>query len=221
MLQLKNASKTYRSRGQTIHALTDLSLKLDPGDFAVVHGPSGSGKSTLLFLAGGMLPPDSGDVTFDGDRIYKWSPHRRNKFRNQSVGFIFQRFHLVPYLSVSDNIRLPLALKRGKRPSKDAVKAIAERLQIGHRLQHRPSELSVGEQQRAAIARAIIGDKRLILADEPTGNLDTDNAAIVTDVLKQESAEGRIVMMVTHNPDLMGIGNKTIKLKNGSAGSAN
>ncbi len=215
MLTIQNVSKQYRKHGHKVDAALDISLKLKPGDFTVLHGPSGSGKSTILLIAGGMLAPDVGDVRFQEHSIYGWSPRRRNRFRRSDVGFVFQRFHLAPYLSVRENIRLPLALQGRKRESDELIGKVAERLGIHHRLEHRPQELSVGELQRAAVARAIVGGKSLILADEPTGNLDEANARIVADILKEEAERGRVIMMVTHNPALMDLGNRSLSLEAG------
>lgn len=214
MLKIEHASKVYRKRGVTVTAAEDISFELKPGDFAVIHGPSGSGKSTLLLMAGGMLPPDAGSIVYDGADVYRWPSRRRNGYRKQAVGFIFQRFHLLPYLAVADNIRMPLALQ-GRGREAPLVEEVAERLSIGHRLQHRPAELSVGEQQRVAVARAIVGDKRVILADEPTGNLDEENVRIVGDVLRQESERGRVVALVTHNALLRDLGNRSFRLDEG------
>jgi len=215
MLRIEHASKIYRKHDVTVAAADDVSLELEGGDFAVVHGPSGSGKSTLLLMAGGMLPPDSGDILFEESDIYRWPSRKRNRYRNQAVGFVFQRFHLLPYLAVADNIRLPLALQ-SRGHEQEAVEAAAERLGIAGRLHHQPAELSVGEQQRVAVARALVGDKRVILADEPTGNLDEENVRVVGDVLKQESERGRIVVLVTHNASLRNLGNRRFHLDRGT-----
>jgi putative ABC transport system ATP-binding protein len=214
MLRIEGACKRYGRRGATVNAADEASLDLQPGDFAVVHGPSGSGKSTLLLMAGGMLQPDSGRILFGETDIYRWTSGKRNRYRRQAVGFVFQRFHLLPYITVFDNIRMALALQ-GRGHDRTAIEEIAERLGIAERLKHRPAELSVGEQQRTAIARAIIGDKRVILADEPTGNLDEENVKLVADVLKAESDSGRIVVLVTHNPLLRGLGNRSFRLERG------
>jgi putative ABC transport system ATP-binding protein len=214
MLKIEYASKTYRKRGAAVTAVEEICLELMPGDFAIIHGPSGSGKSTLLLMAGAMLPPDAGSVLFEQSDIYRWSPGKRNRYRNGAVGFIFQRFHLLPYLGVADNIRMPLALQ-GRGHEQGLIEEVAERLSLGHRLQHQPAELSVGEQQRVAVARAIVGDKQVILADEPTGNLDEENVRIVGEVLEQESQRGRIVALVTHNPALRGLGNRSFHLDAG------
>jgi putative ABC transport system ATP-binding protein len=215
MLRVRNATKTYRKPGRTIHAVQNLSVDIDPGEFIVVHGPSGSGKSTLLLLLGAMLPPEEGEVLFDSDSIYRWSPGRRNRFRKQTVGFVFQRYFLIPYLTVLDNIRLSLAIQGNASARRDDIDRLTSRLRITDRLGHRPSELSAGEQQRAAVARALVGDKTLILADEPTGNLDTPNAQIIAACLAEERERGRAIVVVTHDPSLRGIGTRELQLVEG------
>ena len=217
MLEVRDVTKAYRKRGQTIMAADGLSLQAQEGDFVVVHGPSGSGKSTLLLILGGMLPPDGGCVAYEGEDIYAWPSARRNHYRRATVGFVFQRFFLVPYLTVLDNIRVPLALQGRARGSGDAIRALAERLRIGDRLAHRPAELSVGEQQRAAVARALVGDQKLILADEPTGNLDAANIEIIADCLREESRRGRTIVLVTHSPSLIDLGTKSLRIERGRA----
>jgi len=199
MLELRDVVKRYSRGGKTIVAADGVSFAVRPGDFLIVHGPSGSGKSTLLMMLGGMLPPDGGEVLFANEDIYGWSPARRNAYRRSTVGFVFQRFFLVPYLSVRDNIRLQFML-RGKRGGFDDVTGeLVDRLGIGARLDHRPAELSVGEQQRVALARALAGGPAVVLADEPTGNLDEPNARIITECLREEARRGRSVVVVTHD----------------------
>ena len=215
MLEVQRVTKTYRRQGQAVRAADGLDCQVDAGDFVVVHGPSGSGKSTLLLIMGGMLPPDDGSILYEGQDIYAWSSPRRNRYRKDSVGFVFQRFFLIPYLSVLDNIRVSLALQGRGRGGEEDIAALAKRLRIEDRLGHRPAELSVGEQQRVAVARALVGGKRLILADEPTGNLDAENIEIIADCLREESGRGRIVVLVTHNLSLLGIGTKLLRIECG------
>ncbi|MGD8238295.1 MAG: ABC transporter ATP-binding protein [Armatimonadota bacterium] len=214
MVRIEHVCKAYHKDAAVVTAAGDICLELHPGDFAVVHGPSGSGKSTLLLMAGGMLPPDSGNLAFHGDDIYRWPPRKRNEYRKRAVGFIFQRFHLLPYLSVADNIRVALALQ-GRGHEEGLIEDVAQRLKIADRLHHRPAELSVGEQQRVAAARAIVGERQIILADEPTGNLDEENVRIVGEVLSGESEGGRIVALVTHNASLRDLGNRRFHLCEG------
>ena len=215
MLELRDATKTYRKGGQVICAADGVCLQADEGDLLVVHGPSGNGKSTLLLMLGGMLPPDRGAVLYDSADVYAWPARRRNRYRRRTVGFVFQRFHLMPYLSVYDNVRMPLALRGGREAHDTAVRALARRLGIEDRLGHRPGELSVGEQQRAALARALVAGQELILADEPTGNLDPQNSEIIADCLRAESRRGRTVVIVTHDPLLLGIATKALRIERG------
>jgi len=214
MLQIRQVSKTYRRDGRAVTAANALSLEVSEGDLLVVHGPSGSGKSTLLMMIGGMLPPDDGAILYDSADIYRWSPSRRNRYRRETVGFMFQRFFLMPYLSVYDNIRMPLALA-GRGEGRDAVLALARRLRIDHRLDHKAGQLSVGELQRASVARALVGGQALVLADEPTGNLDAENIEIVGQCLKEESARGRMVVLATHNRSLLDLGTRQVRIDNG------
>ncbi len=217
MLELDGATKVYRQGGRTIRAADGLTLAVRPGDFLVVHGPSGSGKSTLLLMAGGMLPPDAGAVRFRGEDVYRWGPARRNRHRREQVGFVFQRFFLIPHISVYDNIRLRYSLRGDPAGAAAGIAALARRLGLAERLGHLPGELSVGEQQRAAVARALAGAPGLVLADEPTGNLDPENAAIIIECLREEARAGRAVVMVTHNPGFIGMGTAQVRLVAGRA----
>ena len=215
MLEVRNATKSYVKDGRTVPAARELSLCAREGELVVVHGPSGSGKSTLLMMMGGMLPPDSGGVLYDGWEVYRGSPAKRNRYRKHTVGFVFQRFLLMPYLSVRDNIGMPLSLQGRRREASAAVGELARSLGIEQRLGHRPGELSVGEQQRVALARALVGGQKLILADEPTGNLDPPNAEMIAQRLVHESRQGRIVVLVTHDPVLLEIATKRLRLESG------
>ncbi len=200
VLKMERVTKTFRPRGRgEVVALTDLSLTLEAGSFKVVCGPSGSGKSTLLLTAGGLLKPDSGTVRVNGTDLYRLSPERRARFRATTIGFVFQQFHLIPFLHVLGNVMAPsLAL-----PNRNNTEAKAREL-IGifgleHRLDHPPSELSVGERQRVALARALMNDPAMILADEPTGNLDEENAAAVLRHLHDFASRGGAVLLATHD----------------------
>lgn len=215
MVELRNATKIYSKGGRDVRAADQVSYIVEPGDLLVVHGPSGSGKSTLLLMLGGMLPPDEGSVLFDGHDIYHWSPARRNRYRKESVGFVFQRFFLVPYLTIFDNIRLRLTLQGRSRNMTSTIQELAERFRIEDRLNHRPGELSVGEQQRAAVARALVGEPAVILADEPTGNVDEENAQIIKTCLLAEARNGRTVVMVTHNRQFLDMSTKRLYLMAG------
>ena len=201
MLQLENIHKSFLGPTGAVPVLAGLSLAVQPGQLAVIEGPSGCGKSTLLFIAGAMSPPDKGTVQFDDVDPYALTPAARNRFRANRVGFVFQRFHLIPYLDVEANLRWPLRWCADPGKHIPRILELGERLGIRHRFAHRPAQLSAGEQQRVAIARALLGDKPLICADEPTGNLDDESAALVKDTLVQETRRGRIVLLVTHHKE--------------------
>ena len=196
MLTFNNISKVYRTRNGEVRALDALSLKIESGKFIAVKGPSGCGKSTLLMLAGGMLSPTSGSVKVDDTDLYTLAQGARAKFRSDNIGFVFQMFHLVPYLCVLDNVLLnPQSNGQANEQAIDLLK----HLHLEHRIDHKPAELSAGEKQRCAIARAMINKPKLLLADEPTGNLDPENAAEVIKYLVDFKNQGSTVIMVTHS----------------------
>lgn len=203
MLAMNNVTKTYRLQNQTITALCGASLKISSGDFVSIVGPSGSGKSTLLLLLGGMVAPTSGEVYLDGQSIYSLPLKERTGLRRRKVGFVFQSFHLVPYLTALENVELPLFLagvsKQGQRLQ--AAKLL-ERVGLQDRLDHKPSELSVGQQQRVALARTLANDPEVILADEPTGNLDPEMREQIVSFLESLHREGKTIVLVTHDPSI-------------------
>ncbi len=198
MLELCRVSKTYVGRRGQVVALKDVSLRLEPGVLAALQGPSGCGKTTLLLTAGGLLAPDAGEVRASGVNLYGLSSGRRARFRAEAVGFVFQQFHLVPYLSVLENVQTP-AIAVGTTGNLARAEALLERFGLGSRRHHVPGELSTGERQRTALARAMMNRPRLILADEPTGNLDAENATAVLDALEQFAREGGAVLMASHD----------------------
>ncbi len=202
MLTLQEVTKLYQKDGQTIRAVDQLSWQVPPGALAVVHGKSGSGKSTLLMMIGGMLNPTRGRITFHDRDLYALSRAARNRFRKESVGFVFQRFHLLPYFTIAQNIGLALAMKHVP-DGPDRIRRLAAQLDLTDRLNHYPDELSVGQQQRVAVARALVGEPDLVLADEPTGNLDRENAALILDQLRSVAAAGKIVIAATHDDRLL------------------
>ena len=215
MIQARNVVKTYSGTNGPVHALDGVDLSIEAGDFVVIHGASGSGKTTLLQAIGGMLRPTSGTVAFQDDDIYSFSAVWRSRYRKRNVGFIFQKFFLLPYLSAFDNIRMSLELRGRRGKHKQTIVDVATRLGMADRLGNRPSQLSVGEQQRIAVARAIVGEPQLILADEPTGNLDRKNADVFASFLSDENQRGRTIVLVTHDESLLDLGNRTVQLRSG------
>jgi len=203
MIELQQISKTYRAKdGTPIELLRDVSLRVTPGTFAAICGPSGCGKSTLLLIVGSLLHPDSGRVLVDGENFTALRGDRRAVRRTHTIGFVFQRFHLLRYLTVRENIlAATIALRSPLEGAEQRADELMDRLGLAHRADHVPGRLSVGEMQRTALARALFNRPKVILADEPTGNLDPDNAEIVLDSLTDFATAGGTVMMVTHSPD--------------------
>ena len=216
MIEARSVAKTCSDAGDPVHALGGVDLSIQEGDFVVVHGSSGSGKTTLLLVLGGMLRPTSGTVVFRGTDIYSLSSQRRSHYRKGHVGFIFQNFFLLPYLTAFDNIRLALALRRHPGNHERRIADLATRLGMADRLSHRPSQLSVGEQQRIAMARAVAAEPEIILADEPTGNLDRANSDAFAAFLTEENQRGRTIVLVTHDERLLDLGNRSVRLSSGT-----
>tara|TARA_A100001037_G_scaffold306342_1_gene350861 strand:- start:619 stop:1293 length:675 start_codon:yes stop_codon:yes gene_type:complete len=215
LLRVENLTKQYPGQnGSLVHALRGVSLDLEEGDFAAIQGPSGCGKSTLLLAAGALLQPAGGTVSIDGDDPYRLSSEQRAQFRARYVGFVFQQFHLVPYLSVRENIVVPELAGDAEGNSGD-VDALLEQFQLKHRAEHPPAKLSTGERQRVALARALFNKPRLLLADEPTGNLDRENADIVLDHFRRFAEAGGGVLLVTHDPHAAARAGRTINIVDG------
>ena len=202
LLVLRNIAKSYRRGEETISIFTDLNLSIPAGDFVAVMGPSGSGKTTLLNLLGGLDRPTSGSILFDGAPIEKLSESQLSAWRAANVGFIFQFYNLMPTMSAARNVELPLLLTRlSASERRRRVKTALEIVGLDNRAGHRPKELSGGQQQRVAIARAIVADPKLILADEPTGDLDRTTAVEILEMLQLLNRElGKTIVMVTHDP---------------------
>jgi ABC-type lipoprotein export system ATPase subunit len=215
LLRLEGVRKGFRRGREEVVALDGVDLEVEPGDFVALVGPSGSGKSTLLHLAGGLDSPDAGTVLLEERDLSTLSAGDRAALRRRQVGFVFQFFHLIPSLSVSENVELPLILD-GARNNNGRVGNLLERVGLSHRAEHLPGELSGGEMQRTAIARALVAKPRLLLADEPTGNLDSATGAEILDVLcEQVAEEGTALLMVTHDNNAAKRAKRVLHLRDG------
>jgi putative ABC transport system ATP-binding protein len=217
MIEIINAGKTYRQGTREVHALRDVSLSIKKGEFLSIMGPSGSGKSTLLNLIGGLDQPTSGEIFIDDKPLHGISDDELTLIRRRRIGFIFQFFNLLPILTAAENVGLPLLLE-GIPFSRINPKAISllEQVGLGKRTEHRPEQLSGGEMQRVAIARALITDPAVLLADEPTGNLDSHTSEEIFMLLANLNEKGQTIVMVTHDPKAAAYGTRVITLKDGS-----
>jgi putative ABC transport system ATP-binding protein len=214
MIFLENVSKIYKTKFNEVKAIDDITLKVDDGEFVVVRGSSGCGKTTLLLTIGGMLRPTNGKVVIDDNDIYTMSIGERTIFRARNIGFVFQMFHLIPYLSLIENILLPAKAGVAQAKKGDGMELV-KRLHLLGRERHKPSELSAGEKQRTTIARALLNQPKIILADEPTGNLDPDNAGEVIGYLSEFHHNGGTVIVVTHGTVADQYADRIINLKEG------
>ena len=215
-IELQNVGKTYRTDKIETVALNDIDLSISEGEMVSIMGPSGCGKSTLLNMIGLLDEPTEGELTIDGLQINGQGEKRHAELRNATIGFVFQSFHLIPDLSVVDNVEIPLLYRKmssGERREK-ALKAL-ERVGLSSRVDHFPTQLSGGQQQRVAIARAIVGEPRILLADEPTGNLDSVHGQEVMEMLRALNAEGTTIVMVTHSPSHADYAHRTVNLFDG------
>ncbi|MBI0473820.1 ABC transporter ATP-binding protein [Sphingomonas sp. MA1305] len=216
MIQLQDVSRTYASDEVETTALGGIDLHVERGEFVAIMGPSGCGKSTLLNILGTIDRPSGGRYLFEGEDIAKAPEAELAKLRRDRLGFVFQSFNLIDELTIAENVALGLAYRSmPAREKKERIAAAMDRVGIAHRQRHHPHQLSGGQQQRAAIARAIVGEPRLILADEPTGNLDTANGAQVMEILQQLNAEGATIVMVTHSPAHADIAKRTVHMLDG------
>lgn len=214
MLELKSVSRTYGQGDARVVALDQVSLVVDSGDFLSIVGPSGSGKSTLLNVMGGVDRITGGEILFDNQRFDLLSEEKLTTFRRSRLAYVFQQYHLVPSLTVIENVMLPLVFRSAGRDTTRAWQML-DRVGLRHRAAHRPSELSGGEQQRVAIARALVNNPTLILADEPTGNLDQASGRQIMSLFMELNDEGRAIVMVTHNPKLSRCAREIVKLTDG------
>lgn len=214
ILRMADISKTYRGRSGEVVALERINLSVDTGQFVAIQGPSGCGKSTLLLIAGGLLAPDSGTVHIGETDPFSQSAEQRARLRAEKIGFVFQQFHLIPYLNVIENILTPVLAGNAADAAQRADQLLA-RFGLSDRRNHVPAELSTGERQRTAMARALLNEPQLLLADEPTGNLDGENAQTVLDDLAEFSESGGAVLLVTHDSAAAQRAGRTIVMQNG------
>lgn len=216
MLEMRDIGKVYRTKLIETHALRNFNLKVDDGEFVAVTGPSGSGKTTFLNIAGLLEDFNEGEYSLDGENVSKLSDNQRSRLRNEKIGFIFQSFNLIPDLSIFDNVDVPLRYRRmngGER--RERIVNALETVGLASRMRHLPSELSGGQQQRVAIARALAGTPRFLLADEPTGNLDSLMARQIMELLEEINEGGATIVMVTHDPELARRAHRNVHLLDG------
>lgn len=216
MFRFENVIKQYSRRGEQVIALECENLSIAKGEYVAIVGPSGSGKTTLLSLMGGMLSPTAGHVWLEDTSIYELPAAARSALRSQRMGFVFQTFNLIPYLTALQNVQIPLCLLKQDRTEQERRAAeMLNRFGLGERLHHRPAELSVGQQQRVALARTLVNDPQIILADEPTGNLDLDSRETVLEAFDAAHRDGRTIIMVTHDPVAASRASRTLTLRQG------
>ncbi len=214
MIELKEIEKTYRRGVEHVRALGGVNMTIDAGEMMAIVGPSGAGKTTLLHILGCLDQPTSGDVLFDGVNTASMPESQLVKIRREKIGFVFQQFYLIPGLSVFDNIALPLLFSK-KPAERKKIEQLAEMVGLEHRLNHAPAQLSGGEMQRTAIARGLVNNPAVLLADEPTGNLDSENSEKIYAILRRLSDEGLTTIMITHNPELAARAERTVKIRDG------
>ncbi len=217
IIEASHVGKTYRSGKLEVPALRDVTFSVEAGEFVSIVGPSGSGKSTLFYVLGGLTSPTAGTLTIRGQDFSRLSDSERTRLRRAHIGFVFQRFNLLPTISAQDNIELAHDIADTGRPlDRTLLDHLVDLLRIKGRLKHRPNELSGGEQQRVALARALITKPAIVLADEPTGNLDTQNSDAVLEMLRTSSRElGQTVLMITHNPEAATIADRILHMRDG------
>ncbi len=215
-IEARELRKTYRVGKVDVPALCGVSFSVQKGEFVTIVGPSGSGKSTLFYLLGGLTRADGGSVTIDGVDFATLSDGQRTRLRKSKIGFVFQKFNLLPTLNARSNIEIAADIAGQAGPDPAFLKKITDMLGIAQRLEHRPNELSGGEQQRVALARALINRPAIVLADEPTGNLDSKSSSIVLGMLRQSNKDlGQTVLMITHNPEAADYGDRIVHMRDG------
>jgi putative ABC transport system ATP-binding protein len=216
MIEIRGLTKTYRSGDIDVHALRGVDLSVAKGEFLSVVGPSGSGKSTLFNILGGLTPPTSGSVQIAGRDLLKMTDTERTDLRKKSVGFVFQKYNLLPTLSAADNIAIARDIAGNNTDTDPQFDEIVNLLGIRDRMHHKPRALSGGEQQRVAIARSLVNHPAILLADEPTGNLDTENSNAVLGILRDlNNRVGQTILMITHNPEAAAYGHRMVRMRDG------
>jgi len=217
ILQTKELTKTYKIGKLDVPALRGINIDVERGEFVAIMGPSGCGKSTLLHLLGGLLSPTTGSIHIDGEDLSKVTDAQRTDIRRRKIGFVFQRFNLFPTLTADGNLKLAEKIHTGNgNHSADRRREVLGLLKLEDKMKHKPLELSGGEQQRVALARAIINSPAIILADEPTGNLDSENSTIVLEMFKELNAKyQQTIIMITHNPEAAAVSSRVIRMRDG------
>ena len=216
MLKLESVKKVYRKKQDEVIALDTTDIEIAQGEFAAIIGPSGSGKTTLLSMLGAMSAPSEGRILLDDESIYDLPIEQRAEVRQNKIGFVFQTFNLVPYLTAIENVQVPMMLsQKFKTEQQERAKELLAKVGLQDRLHHKPSELSIGQQQRVALARMLVNDPTIILADEPTGNLDPVTRDQVLAFLRQFNEEGRTIIMVTHDLSAAECARRTLRLSEG------
>ena len=214
IIRLVDVSKVYGSGDATVNAVDDVTLSVREGDFLAVMGPSGSGKSTLMHILGCLDVPTSGEYRFAGEDVSRMNERELASIRNRRIGFVFQQFHLLASMSAWRNVELPLLYRSARDRKQMAMNALAQ-VGLTSRVQHRPNQLSGGQQQRVAIARALVTDPTMILADEPTGNLDSKASREVLDILRGLNASGHTIILITHDPNVAGVAERVVEMADG------
>ena len=217
LIEIQNIGKDYQEGESTVQAIKEMTFYIDDGEFVSIMGQSGSGKSTMLSILGGLNHPTRGKILLDTLDIYKLSSEQRADLRSEYIGVIFQSFQLIPYLTVLENVKLPMAITGRKSREQDKMaRNVLARVGLANKADRLPDQLSGGEQERVAIARAIVNKPPILLADEPTGSLDSKTADEIMDLLKELNSEGQTIIMVTHNPEACKHTSRTIQVKDGS-----
>ncbi len=217
VLSISGIKKSYKKvKNEAVKAVNDVSLEIGKGELVAVNGPSGCGKTTLLLIAGGLLYPDEGEIILGDTNLYDISANQRDKKRAENIGFVFQQFYLVPYINILENVLIPSIGSNSYSSSLEKrARELIDQFNLSHRIHHKPGELSTGERQRVALARALINEPGILFADEPTGNLDDDNAEVVLNYISGFAKEGGAVLLVTHDGRIGKQAQRTYKMKDG------